>query len=215
MDMSFWGAFGRQLAHPQGLAGRVTGSLMRLVNRHANILTVDALNVQAYNNVLEMGFGPGEGIARLAALAPKGMVFGIDHSATMLAQATRRNAKLIRRGRVRLRQSTFDSLPLADASIDRILAVNVIYFWHDGAAVMKELRRVMRPGGRLAIYATEVATMRKWKFAGSHTHRHFDDQNLRDLLRDGGFDPDDIAIGRVVLAPGIFGLIATADAGCA
>ena len=43
-------------------------------------------------------------------------------------------------------------LPFENASFDKILAVNVIYFWRDAAAVVKEIRRVLRPGGHL-LYA--------------------------------------------------------------
>ena len=42
-------------------------------------------------------------------------------------------------------------MPFQDASVDGLLSVNTIYFWPDPAAALREIRRVLRPGGRLVL----------------------------------------------------------------
>ncbi|MDX6521374.1 MAG: hypothetical protein QOJ31_296 [Gaiellales bacterium] len=115
---------------------------------------LELLEVQAGDAVLEVGFGPGEAIHALAAAGTAARVLGVDHSATMLAQARRRNAKAIRTGRVELFQAGADRLPFGDEAVDRMLAVNVVYFLDDPVATFGEWRRVLRPGGRLVAFLT-------------------------------------------------------------
>ena len=184
---------------------------MRLINHRPNLLAIAALELQPTDRILELGFGPGHAIATMAKRAPNGIVWGIDRSSDMLAQALRRNRKSVERQRVRLGLGRFDMLPLPDASVDKILAVNVVYFWEDASAVLKEVRRVFKPGGRIAIYATDKSAMRNWKFAGAKTHRLFDGENLAEMLRGGGFDSSVIKILSVRAGFGVPGLVATAD----
>ena len=126
---------GQQLREPTGFAGAAAALGMSLVNREPNRIAIEALDVASDDTVLELGFGPGQAIAALASIACKGMVLGIDHSTDMVRQASWLNRKAIQRGRAELRQARFDSLPWPAESIDKILAVNVVYFFgHDGAA---------------------------------------------------------------------------------
>lgn len=195
---------------PRGVAGRLTGHLMRRLNRAPYRFALDALDAQSNSRVLELGFGPGEGLAALLRLARHGSVHGIDASATMLAQAQARNAAAIAADRIMLRLGDFARLPYADHSFDRVLAVNVAYFWSDPAAVVREIRRVLRPGGRLAVYVTDRDTMRSWPFAGSETHRLFDADMLQQAMIDGGFAPTEVEIRPVRLPRDVKGLIGVA-----
>ena len=120
-------------------------------NRKRNAWAVSLLDVQPDDRVLEIGFGPGLAIVQLSRLAPEGYVCGIDHSALMLRQASRRNADGIRRGAVDLRLASVDALPAFDAPFDKILAVNAIMFWPESDARLEELRRLLRPGGLIAV----------------------------------------------------------------
>jgi ubiquinone/menaquinone biosynthesis C-methylase UbiE len=209
--VSPWDSVGQQLRRPHGLIGRLTGVLMRLVNAAPNRLAVQALGIAPQDIVLELGFGPGHAIGLLAARATNGFVYGIDQSPVMVEQAQVRNRRTIEAGRVYLYEAAFDRLPFEDASVDKILAVNVIYFWQDSAAVLAEIRRVLRPGGKIAIYATQASSMRRWKFASPETHRLFTAHELSTLLEQGGFRPDQIKVLEIPIARGIDGLIATAS----
>lgn len=209
---SIWHGIGRQLGMPSGWRGQALGGLMRLVNRAPNRLALDALAAAPGEAVLELGFGPGDALAFLDRSGCR-PIHGIDHSAAMVAQAIRRNRRAVAAGRVNPRQGDFARLPYADGSFDKALAVNVAYFWRDGRSVLGEIRRVLRPGGRLVVYVTERGTMQRWRFASPATHRQFDEAELRALLAEGGFDAAEIAIGRSSLPGGILGLVAVCGMG--
>jgi SAM-dependent methyltransferase len=142
-----------QFHRPRGLGGRVAGWVMahRESNRKRNAWAVGLLDVQPDDRVLEIGFGPGIAIGELARRATNGIVCGVDHSEVMLRQASRRNATAVRAGRVDLRLGTAERLPVFEGPFDKMLAVNSLMFWDDPVARLKELRDLLRPGGRIAI----------------------------------------------------------------
>jgi len=102
---------------------------------------------------LEVGLGPGVAIELLLAGSAR-HVAGIDPSSAMLGQATQRNAEAIGEGRVDLRQGSVDRLPFADHSFDKAMAINSMQVWPDASAGLREIRRVLRSGGRLALAFT-------------------------------------------------------------
>ncbi len=204
---SAWTYLGRQLRHPSGLGASVLAPVMALVNRRPNRVAIDALAVAPSDTVLELGFGPGHALRTLIAMASAGRVLGIDHSAAMLARAARRNRAAIGAGRLELRQARFDALPWGAQSVDKILAVNVAYFFGADGADLREARRVLRPGGTMAIYVTERTSMARWAFASAETHRRFDRDELMMLLLRGGFASDEVTIAPIAIPPGIRGLL--------
>jgi SAM-dependent methyltransferase len=142
-----------QFRRPTGLRGSAAGLLMahRPSNRRRNAWAVSLLDVQRHDRVLELGFGPGLAIRELSRIAAEGYVCGIDHSELMLRWARRRNADGLRRGVVDLRLGSVDELPAFDALFDKILAVNTMVFGSEPVARLAELRRLLRPGGLIAV----------------------------------------------------------------
>ena len=108
--------------------------------------------------MLEIGFGPGEGIAECVKLTPQGFVAGVDQSQTMLDMAQQRNHRAIMEEHVELTLGTAASLPYADESFDKLFAVNVFHFWEHPAVELAECRRVLKKGGRVAFYVTDPAS---------------------------------------------------------
>ena len=123
----------------------------RASNRKRNAWAVSLLDVRSDDRVLEVGFGPGLAIRELSRIAVDGYVCGIDHSELMLRSASRRNADAVGRGVVNLRLGSVDELPEFNAPFDKILAVNAAMFWTDAAARLTQLRRLLRPGGLVAV----------------------------------------------------------------
>jgi ubiquinone/menaquinone biosynthesis C-methylase UbiE len=141
-------------------------------------------------------------------MAGQGLILGLDHSETMVVQASFRNRHAVRQGLVHLLRGRVDALPWRDNSIDRIIAVHVVYF--AGEAGVREARRVLRPGGRIVIVATDQSVMTRWKFAQASTHELFDLPGLTDLLMRGGFATSKISVTPIKLAFGVLGLLAIA-----
>jgi len=91
----------------------------------------------------------------------EGKVYGADYSADSVAVARGTNAELIAAGRVEIVQSSVSSLPFADGMFDLITAVETHYYWPQPVSDLQELRRVLKPGGRLVIIA-EAYRRRKY-----------------------------------------------------
>ena len=144
----------RMFGRPKGSLGRVGGIIMARMNRKVAAWAIDLLGVHPSDRVLEVGFGPGVGIQLLAESASSGRVVGVDHSKDMVGQATVRNAKAIKAGRVDLRQGSVERLPFEDESFNSALAVNSMQVWPDAVAGLREIRRVMKTGGRIALAFT-------------------------------------------------------------
>jgi len=143
----------RQFGNPKGPLGRVAGFIMshRSSNRERIAWAVSLLDVSPEDSVLEIGFGPGVGIRMLAERAVNGMVCGVDRSALMLEQASRRNRKLIAAKRVQLTVASASSLPSFDRVFDKVLDVNTFQFWENQGATFLALKKVVRPGGMIAL----------------------------------------------------------------
>jgi trans-aconitate methyltransferase len=142
----------RQFRRPTGLLGRLAGWIM--ANRPSNIernrWTVDLLNVQPADHVLEMGFGPGLAIAQVARLAPQGRLVGIDHSSLMIERASRRNLSAIQAGLVDLRVGGLELLRQLGEVFDKVFSVNVLQFLPERTPVLRMIRSVLKPEGVLA-----------------------------------------------------------------
>ena len=178
---------------------------MSAVNKRPNKLAIEALQVEETDSVLELGVGSGWALEEVSRVARRGQIWGIDQSAEMLAMAGSRL-----RGRATLVRGRFEALPFSSGLFDRLLAVNVAYFFSDDGREFREARRVLRPGGRMVIYASDRATLANWPFAREDTHRSYDMDDLVATIRRGGFTPDEIETMPVSFPLGVSGLLVTA-----
>ncbi len=140
-----------QFRKPSGLFGRFIGNRMARGNEYDARWTISLLDIQPESRVFEVGFGPGVSTQYASEKATEGFVAGIDHSEAMVQAARRRNADAIKAGRMDLNQCDVSSLPYPDQSFDRVFSIHSIYFWARPVDCLKELRRVLKPGGLLAI----------------------------------------------------------------
>lgn len=184
--MNLWHSLAQQFRRPAGFLGHLAGFLFR-INLEAIAWTVDQLEIQHTDHVLEIGFGPGHGIQRAAQLAAQGLVAGVDFSETMLEQASRRNAPAIAAGTVELRLGEASVLPYPDRNFDKVFATNVVYFWKDPVATLREIQRVMKPGGRLALYVIAKEDIASFKVTQTGVYQLYRGEELVTLLQRSGF----------------------------
>lgn len=175
----------RQFGHPVGVLGWAVGHLMAAKNAYMNRLTVELLNVQPDDRVLEIGFGPGTLIHMLAKRATNGFVAGIDVSALMVKQASRRNREFIKTGRVELRQGTVSSLPYEDGRFTKICTVNTFHHWTSPENDFREVSRVLDEGGLLFLCLRMKHPSRKFMVAPGFTETEAEE--VQALVRRAGF----------------------------
>jgi ubiquinone/menaquinone biosynthesis C-methylase UbiE len=187
----------KQLSRPTGLLGQLVGRSMTRDNRRLIEWTSELLSIQSTDNVLEVGFGCGVGIQRAAALASRGRVAGIELSEAMLKEARRLNAAAIAEGRVDLAQGNVTSLPFADDTFDEVFAVNVHYFWEDPLAALREIRRVLKPGGRMALGFVDEQGMRSQGYTHTGVFTLYSSDELIEVLRKAGFSQPRVEVKQV------------------
>ncbi|HLO13343.1 MAG TPA: class I SAM-dependent methyltransferase [Anaerolineales bacterium] len=141
----------KQFGNPSGLFGRFIGNGMARRNVYDAQWTISLLDIQPHQRVLEIGFGPGVSTQIASEKASKGFVAGIDHSKTMVQAASQRNADAIQSGRMELKYGDVASLPYPEGSFDIAYSLHSIYFWQKPLECLKEIKRVLTPGGLLAI----------------------------------------------------------------
>ena len=178
----FWKQFGK----PSGLLGRYIGNGMARGNDYDASWTVSLLDIQPESRVLEIGFGPGVSTRFASEKASTGFVAGIDRSETMVQAARKRNASAIRAGRMELRQGDVASLPYPDEDFDRVFSLHSIYFWDNPVDCIKELRRVLKPGGLLAITILPGNRWSALRQGGSSLRKLYLSTELAKMFEDAG-----------------------------
>jgi demethylmenaquinone methyltransferase / 2-methoxy-6-polyprenyl-1,4-benzoquinol methylase len=111
---------------------------------------VAAVRAEPGDRVLDVATGTGL-VARALVERYGCAVVGVDQSADMLSGARRalsRHPDLA--GRIELRRGEAETLPFADAEFDHLTFTYLLRYVDDPAATMRELARVVKPGGRIA-----------------------------------------------------------------
>ena len=146
-----------QFRKPRGLLGSIVANKMARFNAEPYSLIIDALEFCGEERVLEVGFGPGLGVAHIARIVENktGSVCGIDVSKTMLKRASRQNRTFIEKKIVSLSNQSAARTEFEDNQFDVLFGVNVVYFFDDPKRCLTELKRILRPQGRAAFYLTD------------------------------------------------------------
>lgn len=133
--------------------------------------------------VADLGVGTGALAETLAPFATR--VIGVDRSEQMLAAASLR---LGRTANVELRRGELESLPIHDDEIDLAVMALVLHYVVDPAVVLAEVRRALKPGGRLLLLDMRSHDRGPWYAEEmGHVWPGFDSERVRGWLGDAGF----------------------------
>lgn len=141
--------------------------------------------MQPTDHVLEIGFGPGVGIEALAKKAIDGRVCGVDWSSAMVELASKRNRAAISSGRIDLRAGSAENLPHPDGVFDKVFEANSFHIWPDQAGALREIHRVLKPGGQLMLCLRMKHPTRTKFVAPGHTAE--DIPRIQETLDRAGF----------------------------
>jgi SAM-dependent methyltransferase len=141
----------RQVKKPDRFAGRFFALLMNGSHAPMTDWAFTHLAIPADATALDIGCGGGRTIEKLAQCAAQ--VYGVDYAAGSVAASRAHNKRLIAEGRVSVEQASVSHLPFPDNKFDVVTAIETQYYWPDLPGDMKEILRVLMPGGRLMIVA--------------------------------------------------------------
>ena len=142
-----------QCSKPTGWFGRFT--LWRMNSSHSKLTDwgLEHISIENHHTILDVGCGGGRTVGKLAAIATQGKVYGVDYSDQSVAATKRTNARWIDLGRVEIRQGSVSQLPFPDGMFDLVTAVETHFWWPNLPGDMREVFRVMKPGGTLVLIA--------------------------------------------------------------
>jgi ubiquinone/menaquinone biosynthesis C-methylase UbiE len=130
---------------PRGLGGWFLVSSMNLGHGPVSRWGLGHLDIRPGDQVLDIGCGGGKNVARMLKRA--GRVCGLDYSEVCVEKTRRLNRKAVREGRADIRLGAVSENPWPDNSFDAVTAFETVYFWPDFVNDLREVRRVLKPGG--------------------------------------------------------------------
>ena len=172
-------------AHPRGRMGRM---MLRFMNfGHAPLTNwgLSLLSFQDQMTMLDIGCGGGATLQRLLKRSKKAKVYGIDISEESVAKAKKINADVLDK-QVFVTQGSAEKLPYDDGMFDVITAVETVYFWPNLPHCLKEVRRVLKPGGRFAIMIEVLDSDSVWTNVVEGMTAYSPDE-LQKMLNEAGF----------------------------
>ena len=152
------------------------GYVIRHYTEPRNRMVIKRAGLRTGDRVVDIGCGPGESVALAAAAAPAVQVVGVDPAFPFrLATALR----TVGRGRtVQVRRGAAERLPVPNGWATLVLSINAFHHWEDRRHGLAEVRRVLRPGGRLILVDED--------FPEDHRHTRFHREAGEDAPVDAG-----------------------------
>jgi ubiquinone/menaquinone biosynthesis C-methylase UbiE len=169
--------------------------------RNTRALMADALApwLGRGQTILDAGCGPG---GNSAWLARHGRVVGVDVAPEALSFARDRRRALAPV------LASIDALPFADRCFDVVVGVTVVYTVEDDVGAVRELARVLRPGGALLLLEPAFSVLRRAHDATVHTVRRYRRADLVGIAAGAGLRVVHSTYAYSFLAPAALGLAA-------
>ena len=136
---------------PVGFGGKIMVAMMNLGHSPVARWGLRFLELAPDARVLDCGCGGGANIKRLLKKCPQGIVRGVDYSAVSVEKARNLNRTAIQKGRCAVWQGSVEHIIFAKDWFDVVTAFETVYFWSDLPQCLREVRRVLKPGGTFLI----------------------------------------------------------------
>lgn len=175
-----------QLRKPQGEEGIKTGEWMNKGNLRINHDTLKVLQASGEEHILEIGMGNGFFVKNILEDHPQLKYTGCDFSDVMIGQANKINAEWVIKGQATFINADISALPFQNETFDTLFTINTIYFWENEVAILNELKRVLKPNGKLIITLRPKRQMINYPFT-KYGFNMFSKEDLIGLLATNGF----------------------------
>jgi ubiquinone/menaquinone biosynthesis C-methylase UbiE len=182
----------KQLGNPSTIFGKlVLAPLWNKRNSALNDVAFDSLALRPHDRVLEVGFGGGYLLGRVASVVTDGFLAGVDASPAMVAFCKQRYRSLVKGGKLELKCAHAESLPYPPDHFTKVCTVNSIFYWESAPKAISELYRVLETGGLLVMCFTCKRYLEDRKFA-HHGLALYEAGEIHQMMELAGFDEIDI-----------------------
>lgn len=178
---------GRQLMRPSGKLGLKVANNMNSANNEMYDFVLSEIELKNKERILEIGCGNGKLISKFFDVTPNLQFSAIDFSEIMCAEASIINKELIEEKKLTIDCQDSISMLFQDNFFDKVIAINVIYFWQQVELQLQEIKRVLKKGGQLVIGYRPKATMINFSFT-QEVFRHYNPQDVQLLVKESGFE---------------------------
>lgn len=141
----------RQLRKPEGEMGKKIGIMMNEGNLFMNKSAIEALSLTPGDHILEIGPGNGLFVKDILSVDDSIRYTGVDFSELMIEEAKEINSEWLEKKRAEFVLANVEKLPCKDHSFTKIFTINTLYFWNEPKIVLKEIKRVLKPGGKFLL----------------------------------------------------------------
>jgi ubiquinone/menaquinone biosynthesis C-methylase UbiE len=171
----------KQFGKPTGTLGRVVGWLLSFKNNDRAKWTFEKLQVQPGDTLLEIGYGAGVTLKKVADNLTSGFIAGIDHSEIMFKQASGRNKKHVENAKVKLECGTIWDLRYPENHFDIIYGSNVHFFWENPVKEFRQLVKLLKLGGRLVMVFQPRMTKTEVKVVVNEAKTQYEEVGLTNI----------------------------------
>ncbi|MEQ6119730.1 class I SAM-dependent methyltransferase [Reichenbachiella sp. MALMAid0571] len=186
MDEETLKAIANQLRQPSGEYAIEVAKKMNEGNRQINLHTIEALQLAAGDNILEIGMGNGFFVKDILSIDDTIKYSGCDFSQAMVDEASRHNKDFIETRRAQFYFASATRLPFEEETFNKVFSVNTLYFWDNPKLILTEISRVLKPEGLIVISIRPKVIMQDYPFV-KFGFEMYEKEQLMDLLTQNNF----------------------------
>ncbi len=175
----------KQLGNPTRKFSKLAAWTWNRRNAALNDTVFELLALEPTDRVLDIGFGGGYLLDRMAKIVTNGCLAGIDKSTAMVADAKKRYLPIIQSGRLELKCAPVEALPYPDQHFNKVCSVNSIFYWQDLEKGFSEMQRVLAKNGKAVVCFTEKGSLETKGFA--REIKLFESGDMDEMLKESGF----------------------------
>lgn len=176
----------QQFKKPSGLLGRFIIKHMTKMNHPVYDQLIRKLHINVHDKIFEIGYGHGIGIHKILSKNDC-YVSGIDFSKLMFKKAHKLNKSYIKKGTLNLYFGDFLDYHIPPESYDKVLCLNVVYFWDTLDIPFKKIHDSLKANGVFAIFMDSPDDLKRQRLQNAEVFNQYTIDQVTQELKLSGF----------------------------